>query len=106
MNTNNVIDFASRKLISTPKAEPESEDLLAITYSNVDEAFEHFLHHMSEELGYNEVMEDNEDLEIAMGYCLTIARSSYAMACNLEDAMSPHVLDIISSIQDVEDADD
>lgn len=100
MNTNNVIDFASRKSILTPEVEPKSEDLLSITYSNVDDAFEYFLHHMSEELGYNEVMEDNEDLEIAMGYCLTVARSAYAMACNLEDSMTPHIIEIVSSVKE------
>ncbi len=99
-NTNNVIDFASRKSKSVPADESEPEDLLNITYNNVDEAFEHFLFHMAEELGYNEVMEDNEDLEIAMGYCLTVARSAYAMACKLEDAMTPHVMEIISSVKE------
>jgi len=104
MNTNNVIDFTSRKSISTPETEPEN--LLDITYLNVDEAFENFLFYMSEDLGYREVMVENEDLEIAMGYVLTIARSAWARACNLEDAMTPHLIDIIDSIkEDVKDDD-
>ena len=102
MNTNNVIDFTSIKSISTPETEPEN--LLDITYSNVDEAFECFLSYMSEELGYHEVMIDNEDLEIVMGYVLTIARSAWAHTCDLEDSMTPHILDIVNSVK--EDAKD
>lgn len=97
MNTNNVIDFASRKKIPTP--EPEPENLLDITYSNVDEAFEVFLLYMSEDLGYREMMTDNEDLEILMGYILTVMRSAWAHSCDLEDSMTSHIIDIIKSVK-------
>jgi hypothetical protein len=106
-NTNNVIDFSSRQNINTinsseseSESESDQEHLLDITYSNVDEAFEHFLYHMSEELGYHEIMAENEDLEISMGYVLSFARSAYARACNLEDSMTPYVTEIVNSVKD------
>ena len=105
MNKDNVIDFMSRKVIPTPETEPTSENLLELTYSNVDEAFEIFLQHMSGELGYHEVMAGNEDLELAMGYILTVTRSAFAKSCNLEDFMTPHVEQLVESVKKDNDDD-
>ena len=74
-----------------------------MTYNDVDEAFECFLIHMSENLEYKEVMHDNLDLEIAMGYILTIARSAYLISCGMEDNMSELVRDIVASLKENRD---
>lgn len=109
MNTNNVIDFITKQPYETDDTiipEIEGEDLIRITYQNVDDAFEGFLYDMAQGYGYAEVMQKSENLEIAMGYVLTVLRSSFAMACDLQDGMTHHVMNIVEAVKlesDIED---
>lgn len=101
-NTNNIIDFATRKPITSNEASP-NQDLVALTYANVDEAFEVFLHYMAEELEYDTVMEGNEDLEIIMGYILTFLRGAFVKALDMEDCMTDFISDVVRVVKEERD---